>query len=110
MYLTVMVLPEDLYSRNEPSQTLPKTEDPGSPSIISRDSLAQLRLLEQREGQASAFRIVVPPAGSLPCPDPMPSQSFVHQTSQAWCPQGRRLILQKGVLVTQDPPPYRGCR
>ena len=66
MYLTVIVLVEDVYSVCEVSQIFCELEDSGGPSIISRDSLSQLRLLEQRKKQASAFGIVVPPAGSLP--------------------------------------------
>lgn len=66
VYLTVMVLVQDVYSACEVSQIFRELEDSGGPSIISRDSLLQLRLLQQRKKHASAFGIVVPPAGSLP--------------------------------------------
>lgn len=66
VYLTVMVLVQDVYSACEVSQIFRELEDSGGPSIISRDSLLQLRLLQQRKKHASAFGIVAPPAGSLP--------------------------------------------
>lgn len=77
-----MTLEEDRNTRCPPEQNFPNVVLSGSPSVISTYSSLQLRLLEQREGQASALGIVVPPAGSLPSPDPTQSHSFVHQTSQ----------------------------
>ena len=61
-----MVLVQDAYSKYGLSQNFRELEDSGGPSIISKDSLSQLRLLEQRKKQASAFGIVVPPVGNLP--------------------------------------------
>ena len=78
-----MTLEEDRNARCPPEQNFPNVVLSGSPSMISTYSSLQLRLLEQREGQASALGIVVPLAGSLSCLDPTQSHCFVHQTSQA---------------------------
>ena len=78
-----MTLEEDRNARCPPEQNFPNVVLSDSPSMISTYSSLQLRLLEQREGQASALGIVVPLAGSLSCLDPTQSHCFVHQTSQA---------------------------
>lgn len=77
-----MTLEEERNTRRAPEQNFPNVVLSGSPSMISTSSSLQLSLLEQWEGKTSAFGIMVPPAGSLPCPDPTQSQSFAHQTSQ----------------------------
>lgn len=102
-YLMVAMLEEDRNTRLMPPQIFPMISDPGGPSRSSTYSFPQLRLVGEGKA-ASAFGILVPPAGSRPllgldtvtplCSADLPGLVPPEKESQP---------LEEGT-VAQDPP------